>query len=193
MSLTKGVVTNAVRRRNEGPWEKQEMIVRIERFLRLVGIAAACILIPAQILVSLSYLTGRRIIHFGTTPLQELEWHIFLALIFLSFGPVYLANRHVRIDVFRERFSERTRAYVELIGIFFALIPFALALTYFGASFAWKAYLVDEGSRAALGLPNRWIIKSMIPIGGLLMLLAGLVKAKQSLSTLRGTAVGTGA
>ncbi|MEL6828549.1 MAG: TRAP transporter small permease subunit [Pseudomonadota bacterium] len=168
------------------------MIAQFERYLGLLGIAVACILVPAQVLVSLSYLTGRRLIHFGTTPLQELEWHIFVVLIFLSFGPVYLADRHVRIDVFREHFSERTRAFVELIGILVALIPFALALIYFGASFAWKAYLIDEGSRAALGLPNRWIIKSMIPMGGVLLLLAGIVRAMRSWSTLRSNGEGTG-
>lgn len=166
------------------------MIARLEKFLRFLGIAAACILVPAQIMVSLGYLTGRRIIPFSTTPLQELEWHIFLALIFLSFGPVYLVNRHVRIDVLRERFSEKSQAYIELIGIFVALIPFALALIYFGAAFAWKAFVVDEGSRAALGLSNRWIIKSMIPVGGVLLFLAGLVKASQSLKTIRRTGEG---
>lgn len=34
--------------------------------------------------------------------------------------------------------------------------------------------MIGERSRAALGLSNRWIIKSMIPAGALLLLLAGL-------------------
>jgi len=158
------------------------MLERIETFIRKFGVVAACILIPAQVLTSLAYLTGRRIFYFSTTPLQELEWHLFLALIFLSFGAVLLADRHVRIDIFRQRLSPTVKSYVEVLGFVIALAPFSLALIYFGAGFAWKAFLVDEGSRAALGLPHRWIIKSMLPIGGVLLLLAGVILTRRSIN-----------
>ena len=158
------------------------VLERIETFVRKFGIVLACILIPAQILTSLAYLTGRRIVHFSTTPLQELEWHFFLALVFLSFGSVLLADRHVRIDIIRQRLSPKAKSYVEIVGFAIALVPFSLALIYFGSAFAWKAFLVDEGSRAALGLPHRWIIKSMIPLGGLFLLLAGVISTKRNIN-----------
>lgn len=158
------------------------MLERVERFIRCFGTVVACVLIPAQILTSLAYLTGRRIIHFSTTPLQELEWHLFFALVFLSFGSVLLADRHVRIDIFRDRMSPKARCYIEIIGFIIALVPFSLALIYFGSALSWKAFLIDEGSRAALGLPHRWIIKAMMPLGGLLLLLAGTIITKRNIS-----------
>lgn len=160
------------------------MLEHIETFIRRFGIVLACILIPAQVLTSLAYLTGRRIFHFSTTPLQELEWHFFLALVFLSFGAVLLADRHVRIDVLRQRLSPKAKSYVEVVGFVIALVPFSLALIYFGSAFAWKAFLIDEGSRAALGLPHRWIIKSMIPLGGVLLLLAGAITTRRSINSI---------
>src|SRR5690606_23260234 len=141
---------------------------------RGVGIAAACVLIPGQIVVSLTYLLGSRAFRFPITPLQELEWHFFFALVFLSLGAALVADQHVRIDVLRSRFSERWRARIEIAGFFLALLPFCLAIIYFGAQSAWDAFHSAERSRAALGLPHRWIIKSTIPIGGILLLLAGL-------------------
>lgn len=158
------------------------MLERVERFIRCFGTVVACVLIPAQILTSLAYLTGRRIIHFSTTPLQELEWHLFFALVFLSFGSVLLADRHVRIDIFRDRMSPKARCYIEIIGFIIALVPFSLALIYFGSALSWKAFLIDEGSRAALGLPHRWIIKGMMPLGGLVLLLAGTIITKRNIS-----------
>jgi TRAP-type mannitol/chloroaromatic compound transport system permease small subunit len=158
------------------------MLERAERFIRCFGTVVACVLIPAQIITSLAYLTGRRIIQFSTTPLQELEWHLFFALVFLSFGSVLLADRHVRIDVFRERMSPKTRSYIEIFGFIIALVPFSLALIYFGSAFSWRAFLIDEGSRAALGLPHRWIIKAMMPLGGFLLLFAGAIITKRNIS-----------
>jgi len=158
------------------------MLERAEKFIRFFGTAVACVLIPAQILTSLAYLTGRRIIQFSTTPLQELEWHLFFALVFLSFGAVLLADRHVRIDVFRDRMSPKTRSYIEIIGFVIALVPFSLALIYFGSALSWRAFQVGEGSRAALGLPYRWIIKAMMPLGGLFLLFAGMIITKRNIN-----------
>jgi len=167
------------------PGGSASWLERLGAFVRAVGIVAACVLIPAQILVSLSYLVGRRIFNVPVTPLQELEWHFFFTLVFLTLGAALLADRHVRIDILRARLGERARAYIEIAGFVFALLPAAASLIYFGGQFAWESYLTGENSRAALGLPWRWIVKSMIPVGGLLLLAAGLVLTARNLSILR--------
>ena len=77
------------------------MLDRLEALVRNVGVIAACILIPAQILVGVSYLTGRKVSQFSITPLQELEWHFFFILVFLTLGAALLAERRVRIDIVR--------------------------------------------------------------------------------------------
>lgn len=159
-------------------------VALIERFVRGVGVAAACVLIPGQIVVSLTYLLGSRVFRFPITPLQELEWHFFFALVFLSLGAALVADQHVRIDVLRSRFSERWRARIEIAGFLLALLPFCLAIIYFGTQSAWDAFVSAERSRAALGLPHRWIIKSTVPIGGLLLLLAGLAVTARSFAVL---------
>lgn len=89
-------------------------LVRLGVLVRTVGVVAACILIPGQIVVALLYLGGRRFFRMPITPLQELEWHFFFALVFLTIGAALLADRHVRIDIVRERLSERTRAKIEI-------------------------------------------------------------------------------
>ena len=148
---------------------------RVAAFVRAVGLVAACVLLPAQIVLSAGYVIARQFLHFQLTPLQELEWHLFFATVFLTLGSAYLADRHVRIDILRDRMSVRTRAVIEIGGFFLALLPFSLIVIYLGTIPAWDAFTVGERSRAPLGLSHRWIIKSMIPVGALLLLLAGLV------------------
>ena len=148
---------------------------RVAALVRIAGLVAACVLLPAQIVLSAGSAIARRFFHFQLTPVQELEWHLFFALVFLTLGSAYLADRHVRIDILRDRMSERTRALIEIGGFFLALLPFCLIVLYLGAIPAWDAFIIGERSRAPLGLSHRWIIKSMIPVGALLLLLAGLV------------------
>lgn len=155
---------------------------RVATVVRAVGVVAACVLLPAQIVLGVGYVIARKFLSFQLTPFQELEWHLFFALVFLTLGSAYLADRHVRIDIVRDRLSMRTRAVIEIGGFLVALLPFCLIIIYLGTISAWDAFMLGERSRAPLGLPYRWIIKSMIPIGAVLLLLAGTVVALRNLT-----------
>ncbi len=158
---------------------------RLGRVVHSVAVIAACVLLPAQIVVSLVYVLGRRFLGIPVTALQELEWHFFFTLVFVTLGAALLADRHVRIDVLRQRLSVRARARIEIAGFLTGLLPFCVAIAYFGGMAAWDAYLILEGSRAALGLPWRWIVKSTVPIGGVLLLMAGMVVTARNVAILR--------
>lgn len=142
------------------------------------AVAWACILpslimLPLLIAVSVYDIVGRQFYNTGSTRLQELEWHLFFGLVMASIGYAYLRDAHVRIDVLRDRCSDRTKAMIEAVGYLVALVPFCLVVIVYGSHLAWLAYASGERSRAALGLPMRWIIKSTLPLGTFLLLLAG--------------------
>lgn len=108
------------------------------------------------------------------TRLQELEWHLHAVVFLLAFGATYLRNGHVRVDMWREGRSPRTRAWVELAGLLALAVPYCAVMLYFGWVFVRRSYLSGEGSPAMTGLPNRWIIKSFLLIG-MVLLAAALV------------------
>ena len=148
----------------------------IEFWRRIVafgGALAALIFLPGLIIVSIFDITGRRFLHFSSTPLQELAWHFFFACVMFAIGYTYLKDRHVRVDIVRERLPTHVKARLERVLLIVFLLPLCLILFWFGARMAWLSYVQDEGSRAALGLSARWIIKSALPIGALLLFLAG--------------------
>ena len=113
--------------------------------------------------------------------MQELEWHFF-ALIFLM-GSAYAlpAKAHVRVDVIYEQLSPGKQRAIEVFGCLVFLMPFTLLTGYFGISFAYEAFTLNEGSGDPGGLPFRWIIKSAIPLGFFLMFLAGLAHLLRNL------------
>jgi TRAP-type mannitol/chloroaromatic compound transport system permease small subunit len=110
----------------------------------------------------------------NSTKLQEMEWHLHTALFALCLGFGYLRNAHVRIDIISERLASRTRAWIEFVGCLVFLIPYTCVVIYFAYDFALTSYAQGEISSALIGIPHRWIIKSVLLVGMVLALLAGV-------------------
>ena len=116
---------------------------------------------------------------------MELEWHLFAVIFLLGAAYTLAENQHVRVDVFYSRFSKLDKAWVDLIGSIFLLIPWSMVVIYYSISFAWDAFLIHEGSPDPGGLPARYLIKACIPIGFFLLFLQGIGVALKSYDTLR--------
>jgi TRAP-type mannitol/chloroaromatic compound transport system permease small subunit len=152
----------------------------LSRFDRMLSFAvsrtgaAAGWLLLAMMAVIIFDVVARRLFVVGSVRLQELEWHLHTVIFALSLGYAYVRNAHVRIDILRDRWSPRTRAWVEVAGIIVFLVPFTLLFIHFGVDFAATAFAQNERSSSPVGLPYRWIVKAVLPLGLLLLLLAGI-------------------
>ena len=111
---------------------------------------------------------------FESTMLQELEWHFHAALFALVLGYGYIHNTHVRVDLIRETLTLRKKAWLELIGITFFLLPFCLTIVWFAYGYAYSSYTMGEISASTVGLTHRWIIKSVLVFGLVLAAVAGI-------------------
>ena len=134
----------------------------------------ACVPLVAFILVDV---VSRRFFGTGSTMLQELEWHFHAFLFLFCLGYAYIRNAHVRIDLVREHLSERGRTILELAGFVLVLAPFCLLMIWYGIDIAWRAGEQGEGSPNPGGLPYWWIVKSAVPLGLALLLVAGAAVA----------------
>lgn len=116
--------------------------------------------------------------HFGrsfeSTVIQEFEWHFHTALFTLVLGYGVVRNRHVRVDLIREKLSFGTQAWIEFLGLSLFMIPYCLVVGYFASVFAWDSFVVTEKSASTVGLSYRWIIKSVLVCGMFTALLAGI-------------------
>ncbi len=111
---------------------------------------------------------------FESTMLQELEWHFHAGLFALVLGYGYIHNAHVRVDLIRENLAFRKKAWLELLGITFFLIPFTLTILYFAVGYAYGSFLMNEQSTSTVGLTHRWIIKSVLVFGLITVVTAGV-------------------
>jgi TRAP-type mannitol/chloroaromatic compound transport system permease small subunit len=122
---------------------------------------------------------------FGSTMLQDLEWHLHAVLFLFCLGYAYVKGAHVRIDFFHERLGERARSWIEITGICLFLLPFCVLVTVYGVEFAASSFTQDEGSASGGGLPHRWIVKSALPAGIALLATAAVAALLHRVAALR--------
>ena len=152
---------------------------RIEAVVRWIGRQAGW-LAPALMLVIVADVLLRRFFGTSSSKMQELEWHLHGALFLLAMGFAYLEGAHVRIEVLHERFAPRTKAWIEFVGLLVTLLPYCAAILWFGWDYVLRAILSGEASPSPTGLPMRWIIKSVLLAGFVLLALAGVARLLKS-------------
>lgn len=111
---------------------------------------------------------------FNSNKLQEAEWHLHAILFLLCFGYAYIKDAHVRIELVRDKLAPRSRVWIELLGCIFFLVAYCYVVMRFGYDFAQNSFKLMEQSSAQTGLPLRFIIKSFLPLGFLILGLAGV-------------------
>jgi TRAP-type mannitol/chloroaromatic compound transport system permease small subunit len=111
---------------------------------------------------------------FTSTRLQEMEWHLHAVLFLACLGFAYVRDAHVRIELVSERLRPRTRVWIELLGCFLFLLPYCYVVVLYGFDLARNSFNILERSSAQTGLEYRFIIKSFLPFGFLLLALAGV-------------------
>ncbi|MAT84708.1 MAG: C4-dicarboxylate ABC transporter permease [Gammaproteobacteria bacterium] len=110
----------------------------------------------------------------GRIEFEEIQWHLYSIGFLLGMSYAVQADTHIRVDVIHERLSPRAQAWIELYGIVLLLLPFIALVLIFSVPFVLQSYAVGEVSQAPGGLPLRWAIKAVMPLGFALLLLAAL-------------------
>ncbi|MDJ0810044.1 MAG: TRAP transporter small permease subunit [Desulfobacterales bacterium] len=117
---------------------------------------------------------------------QELEWHLFAFIFLMGAGYTLLKDGHVRVDIFYQRCSRKTQAWINLIGVILFLIPGCYMIIATSLKFVYNAWVVMEGSPDPGGIPYRFLLKACIPAGFSLVLLQGISLGIKSFLTIMG-------
>ena len=157
----------------------------LRSFVDFVGRLASWLFVPL-IIITVFDVAARKLVWiqiwlvenlgriFESTLLQELEWHFHTALFALVLGYGYIWNTHVRVDLIRENLAFRKKAWLELIGLTFFMIPYCLIVIWFAWIYAYDSFMIHEISASQVGLTHRWIIKSVLVVGLIIAALSGL-------------------
>lgn len=144
----------------------------IDRIIAVIGrIAAWGVLVV--VLVEFTVVLLRYGFGIGSIWLQETVVYAHAALFMLAAAWTLAAGGHVRVDIFYARTSARHKAWVDLLGTAFFLLPFMAALLFLSLPYVARSWAILERSRETSGLPFVFVLKTLIPVFAALMLLQG--------------------
>jgi TRAP-type mannitol/chloroaromatic compound transport system permease small subunit len=79
---------------------------------------------------------GNDIFLFGSkltlASLGDLQWYLFGAMLMLTLPGALVIDKHVRVDLLRQRMSDRGKRIVDGFGSVFLLLPFAGIMAWHG-------------------------------------------------------------
>ena len=106
--------------------------------------------------------------------IQEIIMYLH-ALIFM-FGISYALkeNSHVKIDVLYNTLNKKAQRVISIAGLVSFILPTALFIIYISIDMVTQSWTILEGSSEAGGLNLVFILKSLIPISGVLIFLQGI-------------------
>ena len=115
---------------------------------------------------------------FGISFIWMQETYVWMhAYIFmLGAGFTYLNDDHVRIDILYKSASPIYRAFVDLIGNIFLLLPFLYIIWTYSFPFVYKSWEMNEISREAGGLSMLYLLKIAILLFVILLFIQAISK-----------------
>ncbi|GAB4170260.1 MAG: TRAP transporter small permease subunit [Rhodocyclaceae bacterium] len=148
------------------------ILLRVSRLIDAVSVRIGLIirwLVLAAVLISAGNAIVRKLFQTSSNAFLEIQWYLFAGVFMLGAGYTFLCNAHVRIDFVSAHFSPRTRAWIDIAGIVFFLIPFCWIMIDLGWPVFYNAWASGEMSQNAGGL-IRWPVFALLPAGvGLLL------------------------
>jgi len=144
----------------------------LDRVSKYAGLTASVLVVVLAILVTYDAMM-RYLFSAGSIALQEVEWHLYDIVFLLGISYALKHDKHVRVDIFYERYSEETRTLIQIFSMLFLVIPFSALMIHNAWDMMMQSYLQHEISSDPGGLTHRYLIKGMIVISfGLLILQA---------------------
>src|SRR5216684_4273567 len=102
------------------------------------------------ILVAVLISTGNAIVRYSfnmsSNAWLEIQWYLFSFVFLFCAGYTLLHNQHVRIDVVSGQLSGRARAWIDILGTIFFLLPMAIAIMLLSWPVFLDAYRSNEVS-----------------------------------------------
>ena len=147
---------------------------------QLAGWSSFVLVLLISIDVAMRYLFG-----FTMIWIIEVEIYLFAIIFLLGSGYALQKDRHVRVDVIYDRMSDFWKAWIDLIGGIFFLLPWSFIISWVGYQYAYMSYVIGERSPQPGGLPALYLLKGLMALGFFLLFLQGCSQIYSSIQRIR--------
>ena len=142
--------------------------------------------LPLLVLTTAFSVFALSIFGLSWTKLSESAAYFHAAAIMLGAAATLLAGQHVRVDIFHSRMSAHSRSLVDFAGFYALLLPVCLIIIWNSQSFVNFSWRIFEGSNESDGIKGIFLLKTLVPVFGVLMISQGLSIALRAALCLRG-------
>lgn len=162
---------------------QRRLITPIDSVTHWLGVILSWLtLIMALITVILVVI--RYFAELNSVGLQELVLYGHAIVFLLVSSYTLKSDEHVRVDILYRRYSKRTKAWINSLGVLLCLFPFCGFLFFISHDFVQASWISREGSSEPGGLPAVFLLKTLIPLAAILLFLQGLAELLRNLAIL---------
>ncbi|TVZ42069.1 TRAP-type mannitol/chloroaromatic compound transport system permease small subunit [Alteromonadaceae bacterium 2753L.S.0a.02] len=138
----------------------------------------------AMVLLVALIVALRNLLGMGSIALQESVTYLHATVLMLCLGYNLQQGGHVRVDVFYSRFNKHRKAWVDALGSVLFLLPFAVFVSVVSIDFVLRSWHIGETSPDPGGLPLVYLLKTLLPLAGFLLVLQAISEALKAIVTL---------
>ena len=139
-----------------------------------------------MVLLQFALVAMRHVFGVGSVVMQEMIMYMHATLFMVTAGYTLQLDEHVRCDIFYRDATPAKRAWIDLLGVLFFLLPMCVVIFWVSLPYVANAWAVLEGSsEGSLGLPGVFLLKTLIPLMAVLLGLQGLSVANRAVAHLR--------
>jgi TRAP-type mannitol/chloroaromatic compound transport system permease small subunit len=160
-------------------------IRRINRFSDITGRFVSWFVL-AIVIITFVVVVMRYVFNTGSVFLQELITYFHNYVIMLGAAYALLKGAHVRVDIFYRPMSNKKKAWIDIFGFLFLLLPTCLFIFIIAWEYVALSWQIFEGSQEAGGVNARYLFKTTILLMPILMIVQGLAESMKSLLTIAG-------
>lgn len=134
-----------------------------------------------MVVVTFYIVVTRYVFSSGSIAVQESVIYLNALLFLLTSAYTLKHDGHVRVDIFYGPADKRYKAWVNLLGGLFLLLPVTLFILLVSWDYVAAAWRIRETSPEANGIPYVYLLKTLIIVMTVLVILQGLTEILRNL------------
>lgn len=158
-----------------GPNLIQSIINKIEQFTDFTGKTISWFTL-FMVLITFIIVVLRYGFNLGWIAMQESVLYMHGLVFLLGAAFTLKEGGHVRIDVFYQKYSTKTKALVDVLGTIFLLLPVSLFIFFISWDYVAVSWRIMEESSQPGGLPFVYISKTFLLIFSVTLILQGVAE-----------------
>ena len=120
----------------------------------------------------------------GSIAVQESVTYMHAMVFMLCLAYTAKHGGHVRVDIVYRKLNREQQAWINALGGILFLLPFALFMLFISWEFTLQSWRIGENSMNTGGIPALFLLKTLVPLAGLLLAIQALADILRSLITI---------